>query len=180
MILEKIFIKPKRSIGGFDADVTIQEQHNDSSTITSHPVERGAAITDHIYRNPNDLVVVAGWTNSRLSAILDQSRIIRIYEQLLALKESGQPFTVVTGKRIYRNMVMAALATTTDKETENALIVTATMREIIIVETQSTQVPPSQVQSQPQQTQEVTQSGTKQVSTEAKPNKSALATIFGK
>lgn len=179
MIFESIFIRPQRRIGGFQADVTVEEQHADTLTITDHPVERGAAITDHTYNNPNQLTVVAGWTNSRLDAFLDQSRVQRVYEQLLALQGSAEPFEVVTGKRIYRNMVIQSLATTTTKDTENALIVTATMREIIIVKTQSTTVPPSQVQKQPQQTQEVSESGTKQLSTTAKPNTSALATIFG-
>lgn len=176
---EKIYFRPARKIGGFTADVTLEEQHNDSSTITDHPVERGSAISDHVYRNPNQLTVVVGWSNSSLKAAGDAGYVQRIYQQILALQATGNPFDVVTGKRRYRNMLIQAIATTTDPKTENALILTISMRTVIIVETKSTKVPPSTVHAAPQKTQEVAQTGTKQAQPAPKVNESALSKLFG-
>lgn len=179
MAIEQIYFRPKRSIGGFTADVTIEEQHNDSSTITDHPVERGAAVSDHIYRNPNQLTVVVGWSNSSARAGGDTGYVQRVYQQILALQATGTPFDVVTGKRRYRNMLIQAIATTTDAKTENVLILTVSMRSVIIVESKSTTVPPREVQAEPETTQEVTSSGTKQLAPAPTVNSSALATAVG-
>ena len=48
-----------RAIGDFIAEVTVKEQHRDEMTITSHPVETGAAITDHAFKNPAQLTIMA-------------------------------------------------------------------------------------------------------------------------
>ncbi|MDE9571261.1 phage baseplate protein, partial [Xenorhabdus bovienii] len=63
-----------------------------------------------------------------------------IYEQLLKLKASKEPFDVTTGKRQYKNMLIRAIEVTTDKTSENVLMVTLTLREVIIVETQTAPV----------------------------------------
>ena len=47
--IQSIFVRP-RSIGGFTADVTIEERHEDSLVVTQHPVETGSSIADHAYK----------------------------------------------------------------------------------------------------------------------------------
>lgn len=176
---EQIYFRPARNIGGFTADVTIQEQHNDSSTITEHPVERGAAISDHVYANPNQLTVTVGWSNSSAMADGDVGYVQRIYQQILALQSAAKPFDVVTGKRRYQNMLIQAIATTTDEKTENVLLLTVSMRTVIITQTKSTTVPPADVQAQPEKTQEVETTGAKQLAPSSNVNSSALATAVG-
>ena len=46
-------IVPRRSIGPFNATLTIEEVASDDLEITQHPVQQGAAITDHA-----DLILV--------------------------------------------------------------------------------------------------------------------------
>ena len=41
-----------RSIGGIIPDVTIEEVHTDEIELTQHPVQQGAAITDHKFKKP--------------------------------------------------------------------------------------------------------------------------------
>jgi hypothetical protein len=47
------------------------------------------------------------------------------------------PFDVVTGKRVYSNMLVRAIEVTTDKTSENVLNCTLTLREVIMSQTQS-------------------------------------------
>lgn len=61
-----------------------------------------------------------------------------IYSQLLSLQQSLVPFTVVTSIRQYTNMIMTSLVLTRDKKTSQALMVTVSMRQVIIVSTVST------------------------------------------
>jgi hypothetical protein len=70
---DAILVKPKRQIGDFVAMVTIEEEHHDTLRITQHPVERGASITDHAYKEPAQLIVTAAWSNSPNSNALGSS-----------------------------------------------------------------------------------------------------------
>lgn len=63
------------------------------------------------------------------------TQAVDIYDKLIALQASCVPFTVYTGKRIYPNMLFRSLSVTTDLKTENVLMLTATCREILIVNT---------------------------------------------
>jgi hypothetical protein len=75
-----------------------------------------------------------------------------IYSQLLSLQQSLQPFTVLTSIRQFTNMMMTSLSLTRDHKTSQALMVTVTMRQVIIVNTQATTLPPTQNMANPQNT----------------------------
>jgi hypothetical protein len=62
------------------------------------------------------------------------------YQQLLDLQAERVPFDVVTGKRIYKNMLIRGMEVTTDKATENVLSAVLTLREVIITSTSIKQV----------------------------------------
>jgi hypothetical protein len=48
--------------------VTIEELHRDELVITNHPVERGAAISDHAFKQPVEVIIRAAWSNSPSSS----------------------------------------------------------------------------------------------------------------
>lgn len=126
-----------RNIGGFVANVTIEEDHNDEIEISDHPVEQGAEVSDHAYKRPPTVVITAGWSNSSIEALGNPFYVQQVYDALLNLQASLQPFEIVTGKRIYENMLMKRLSLKTDEKTEHALLVTAECRNIQIVSTQT-------------------------------------------
>lgn len=166
------------------AQVTLEEEGTDELMITEHPVEQGAAITDHAFKRPAEVTIRCGWSNSPssnnnslvalpqalidlvttnpLTAALSVSNYVRdIYNALLALQSSLTPFVVVTGKRQYDFMLMQSLAVTTDPTTEYALMVTARCKQVILVNTQTITVPPAEVQKAPEKTAAVEDVGTK-------------------
>lgn len=180
MILDMVSVTSK-AIGSIRIAVTIEERHSDELVITEHPVERSAAITDHAYRRPSEVVMQVGWSNSdyeallgALTAIFDGSLpngdyVDSVYSQLLALQQSRQPFSVTTSRRQYDNMLLQSLSVVTDAKTSSALIVTATLREILLVSTQVTKLPPKANQANPAATAETVNMGTKTL-TPANPN----------
>jgi hypothetical protein len=59
--------------------------------------------------------------------------------------------TIYTGKRVYRNMLIKSLATTTDAKTENSLIIRIGCKQILMAQTQTVTVPDSSNMTNPQQ-----------------------------
>lgn len=175
-----ITIDPKRSIGSITAHVTMEEVATDELQITEHPVQQGANITDHAFKKQPDLVIRCGWSNASLGGVLagvkglisaltggdafGSDYVSGVYNQLLALQESRIPFDVSTGKRLYTNMLMRSLSQTTDEKSEYTLMVTAVFKQIKIVQTQATTLPPRDDQAQPADTAETADTGSKQVS----------------
>lgn len=46
------------------AQATIEETHQDDLEVTEHPVEQGAAIVDHAFKRPAEVIIKMGWSNS--------------------------------------------------------------------------------------------------------------------
>lgn len=129
--------KPVRKIGDITLFVTINESANDTLTITKQPVQQGASITDHAYKEPTVFSATILFQDNLLKSLS------KVYQDLLDLQSSRVPFSIVTPKRIYNNMLISSLGQTTEKGTENCLSVTMTCQEVIIVKVTTTQVPRS-------------------------------------
>lgn len=152
---ETIAIVPQfRSIGGIVAQVTIRESHRDDLTITEHPVENGANISDHAYKRPSEVEIEIGWDGTT-------GNPSDFYNQLLALQAQRLPFDIYTGKRPYKNMLVAGIATVTEQRTEYSLMAIVRCRQINLVSTQSTVVSqPQGAQANPAATSSYIDQGT--------------------
>ena len=179
-----ILVRPKRSVGPFEMQVVMEEQHTDDLEITDHPVEQGAIISDHAFKRPAEVKIVGGWSDSpsnpdlfkALAAVPGQtvqgvqslitgnnvSQGRDIYDKLLKLQSDRNPFDVYTGKRIYRDMLIRSLSTVTDRETENSLVVTLLLRQVILITTSTLTLPaPIEQQANPRSTAEPSNFGSK-------------------
>jgi hypothetical protein len=136
-----------RKVADMTLQVVVNESTNDTLTITKQPVQQGASITDHAYKEPTVLSMTAYQKdNSLITGFLNTfsgGGLSQIYQDLLDLQSSRVPFDVITPKRIYHNMLLATLSVTTDKATENTLALNMTFQEVIIVSVVTTQVPRS-------------------------------------
>lgn len=182
-LISAIFM-PKRSIssslGTFSAYITLEEHHHDEMVITDHPVEQGAQISDHAYKKAAELTITIGWTNSSLAAVASLqlgNYSAYAYERLLTLQKLRELFSISTGKRKYQNMLIQSIDTTTDARTENAFIATLHCREVIVVQTTTSQLVPAEKQAMPQKTAQPVNTGTKQpiaTNTEIRARSAAL------
>lgn len=128
-------VKPVRKIGEITVNVVVTESTNDTLTITKQPVQQGASITDHAYKEPTVFSTTILFRDN------PQKSLSKVYQDLLDLQNSRVPFDIVTPKRIYRSMLMSSLGQTTDKATENCLQITVSFQEVIIVSVATTTVP---------------------------------------
>lgn len=178
--LEDILLKVNRSIGAIIPQCTIEEQHRHDLEITQHPISAGASITDHAYTTPPEVVARYAWSNSGAIFNFNRFQIISsdpkdIFQQLVDLQASRQPFRLVTGKMSYDNMLLKSIEVVTDAESENALLVTLIFKQIIIVTEKTAQLAYS-IQADPAATSSPVDRGLVQ----PKPvPRSVLSTIFG-
>ncbi|HCS4522776.1 TPA: hypothetical protein ORS64_003904 [Escherichia coli] len=182
-----------RSIGIIIPDVVITEKHTDALEITEHPVEQptnaGASgegagyISEHAFRRPSEVVMETGFSGG--GSLLDFASNLtatsllglspkELYQELLNLQRDRIPFDVTTGKRIYNNMLIKTLEVTTDKSSENVLLATLTLREVIITSTQSIRVASKNNMTEGVGTSAVQNTGTK---TTVPPNNSILESL---
>lgn len=80
-----------------------------------------------------------------------QDVVQQAYDTLLNSFRSRTLFDVYTGKRVYQNMLIKALSTTTNKEFENAMLIRIAFRQILMAQTQTVSVPDSSVMANPEQ-----------------------------
>jgi hypothetical protein len=158
-LIGPVLFRP-RNLGPFVADVTIEEIHRDRLTTTRHPVEQGAVTTDHAYKEPAEVIIRCGWSNSSPVDFGDPNYVQNIYAEFLALQATLQTFDILTGKRAYTNMLCTMLQVSTDERTENALMMTAECREILIAQTQIMTVGSSSNMSNPQSNSATMNTGT--------------------
>jgi hypothetical protein len=149
--LSLLTVKPKRAINPqqglgtgplaaatnytIDSYVTLTESTNDTLTITKQPVQQGASIADHAYKEPTTFGTTI-YFQDNLTKSLSQ-----MYADFLALQSQRILCDVVTPKRTYKNMMIAALGVTTDSKTENTLAIQIGFQEVIIVNVTAATVP---------------------------------------
>ncbi len=68
----KLMISPKTSIGGYVFDVYPSINHTLSATLTSHPTQYGANISDHKFDEPDQLVFQIGMSDSSQDLVIGQ------------------------------------------------------------------------------------------------------------
>lgn len=130
------------------AHVTIEEDHDDELVITQHPVEFGAIISDHAYKKPSEVRIRCGWNNSggHRNKIGAAQQILvdgyegyarAVYADILALQLTRKPFSVITGKRIYNDMLIANIRVHTAPGSEYSLMADIVLREVILVATKT-------------------------------------------
>lgn len=143
-----------RAIAQFTGYVPIQEDTDDILTVTKQPVQQGASITDHSFKEPTtftcQILLKAGFTDN----------LEDIYQKLLDLQASREPFEIYTPKRFYPAMLMVALRQRTDKQTENCLAITMVCQEVILVPV-TTVIIPKEAQKIPTVTQKTQNAGRK-------------------
>lgn len=179
-ILSVLLHQRSRSIGLIIPDVVVSEKHSDALEITEHPVEvptntgddsSGAGyIADHAYRRPSEVTMEVGFSgggslldflNTSAAGISLGLSPREVYQNLIDLQRLRQPFDVVTGKRQYKNMLIRTLDVTTDKTSENVLMATLTLREVITTQTASVSVTDKKNMTQGVNTSAVANTGVK-------------------
>lgn len=161
-ILNIIFDKPKAKIGTITVDAAVSIKHSIGSTPTRNPVEDGAKVTDHVELEPqtvsiqgvisdtpldfnilNDIIkgdlknIQKNFMDGVNSTLNKTSRSVEQYQALMELWKTRQPFQVITGFKVYDNMILTRLDVDQSATTGKAMHFSADLEEIRIVSSKS-------------------------------------------
>lgn len=123
----------------FYFDAWLRLGHQTSLTITQHPVETGAAISDHSYVNPRRFSFDVGMTDTIAANNVPgfPSRSISAYNLLLNMQESRQPLTLVTKYGTYNNILIESIDVSDNYVTKYAMRATITLQQLILTNEQN-------------------------------------------
>ncbi len=124
----KLKFIPKDSAIEIPLDASISETHSFNSRVSQFPVEDGSTISDNVINDPAGLEIVGFVTNTpvtiflqNISNLIDDTsggdRVKTAFEALLELRDSKEVFTVVTGLKVYEDMLFTSLSFPRDKVT---------------------------------------------------------------
>lgn len=127
-----LLFSTQRSFAGIIPHIVLEEAADDELRITDHPVEIGAAVTDHAFKMPVVLVMKAAWSDSTAGMV---GYVRQVYADLIKLQADREPFDIVSGKRLYRSMLLGGVSQATDQKSEYALLSMLRFREVLLTYT---------------------------------------------
>lgn len=157
--LTSIFFPTKSPalIGTVNLDCVFSENTTEDCEITDYPIETGAYIQDNIYIRPLTFSISGfltdtpiGWvqTIETLFDSTNQSLTQAALDSLESLKNTRTPFTVVTGMRIYENMVFLSLNYSRDTNNGRSVNVDCTFKQLLFASYKTVQIQSDQVSNQ--------------------------------
>ena len=163
-----VFQATKTKLGSLDVDCTLTETHTADVEVTEHPVESGAAMSDHI-RPKQEAFTMSGLFSGTPNPTEGASRTVEVQglsgetftlttnvpeseenkaatrleearDALYRIKNGAELITVVTGLKVYENMAMKSLSIERDGRTGISLRFTASFVQVETVELKTTRI----------------------------------------
>lgn len=135
-------------------DACLNQTFRFASEITSHPVETGLDISDHIHRSPRSLALEGVITSTPLkilggltfdlaepSVSFDRpgdDRAIEIFEKLLSMWEKRQLVTVVTSFQALQDMAIEEIVVDREKMTSRSIEFGISLTQVTVADEQFT------------------------------------------
>ncbi len=147
-------LRKQPQIASIKLDASLSESHTYPARITDQPIEDGSVVSDHIINDPFRLDMTGSITNiptlgigtltlpavtaigSLVSIFKTKNKIKDAEEEFINLRNKKTVFSVVTGLRRYKNMVLETFTFNRDATIGDALEFSATLRQIDIVSTE--------------------------------------------
>lgn len=125
------------NVGGWFFDAFLKTDHTSKLTITEHPVQTGANITDHSFLQPKELTMEIGMSDCAISIIPGQfyegsARSVTAFNVLMDLQKQRIPIQVSTRLGQYKNMLIETITSPDDYKTATGLRASVTFKEVIV------------------------------------------------
>lgn len=118
-------------------DLLLAEDHSLESSVTSHPVEDGSEINDHIQNETPSGSITGLITNFSIkSKGITSNRPQDAFDLLYQLWEERELVTICTMLRVYDDMAITSAPVARDNETGESIILQIEFQRVRIVELQ--------------------------------------------
>jgi len=130
------------SLGNFIFDAYFNINHESNLTITEHPIQSGANISDHAYMEAKTVTFEIGMSDVMEDIIGKSiakfngdsaSRSVNAYKILEKLQKERLPIEIITRLGTYENMLIETISAPDDNKTTYGLRATVTLKEIFVV-----------------------------------------------
>lgn len=163
MAFENLFIRTEKSLGGIKLDAVLTEAHNNEVSLTTNPVELGAAITDNAVIEPKKITITAQVSDTPIGfaavgQIIDNvtglfgssteqsiTRSNAAYNALVQLQEQREPIEVQTKLKLYTDMIITGIKTEQDKDTSRIVRLVISLQEVLITQSEIVQLSEDQL-----------------------------------
>lgn len=123
-------------------DCTLKEQAQNTAQVTSHEVEDGAPITDHVRPQPVRLTLQVVASTAPLRDTPDPQRDRKFRQDVLEIYHGRELCEVVCEAGVFSNMVISQIDDPIDASTGEAMVASITWQEIRRAVRVVTLVPP--------------------------------------
>lgn len=132
-------------VDGYPMDLAESATIGMESEITSHPVESGSMINDHVRIVPTTVELRCIVSNTPIGAVAAHATRTssgvdtplpadEAYARLVAIRDGARPVVVETARGVFRDMILS-LSVVDDKASAGGLFFTATFRPLRITDT---------------------------------------------
>lgn len=131
-----LFFKGNRryGIGSIEFDLVLSENHNFTSKVSTHPIEDGSEIADHIDNELENGVLNGLISNYSVNVgEITSNRAQDVFEALIALWNEKTPVTITTVLRVYNDVVITSMPFMRDASQGESLPISISFRRIRIV-----------------------------------------------
>ena len=132
------------NINGYVFDAYLRMETQESLTITENPVETGASVTDHAFKNPKIFTFDIGMTDTAQGKIFGQfgflNRSVNAYQLLSEWLSQREPLTLNGKYGFYENILVSDLKAHDDHTSYYGMRATVILKEIIVTSTQIVKV----------------------------------------
>jgi hypothetical protein len=131
-------------------DACMAQSHEESNEVTQHPIELGAKISDHAFKNPDELKLEGIISNTPLKYLfdtltMDSDYALQQYEKLRDLMDKRYIATVLTSLWSYDSMILYNLSAPRTAANGNSILVNLSFRRIEIVASATVAAPDSSI-----------------------------------
>lgn len=145
-----ILIRPNGDRLFIDAAVSVNRQF--PNRVTSHPVEDGTDISDHVVNDPRVFSIEGVISDAAFQLDADNDpipggpgRSVLAAFTLEDMRDNGELLTLETPNDIYFDVIITDLSIPRDAQTGKSLVFTITLQQITTVERQFAEVPESRL-----------------------------------
>lgn len=132
--------------GNYYFDAIFSTQISSTNTITSHPIQTGANISDHAIENGDELTFQIGMSdmmedvNPDVTYTGDSTRSINAYNAIKQLKKDRLPISVINKFGTFKNLIIQSLVVEDNSDTVEGLRATVVLKEIFVVNVEAVKV----------------------------------------
>lgn len=133
----KELIYCKSNLEGLFFDAIFSTTTSHTATVTSHPVQSGSKIADHMYMEPVTISLEIGMSDVMASMVQGQwsdgnTKSISCYKKLCELQAARMPLTILTRLDRYENMVITGITVNDSADTLTGLSADIELQQILI------------------------------------------------